>query len=367
MNDSGEKRSKTKFHKTIIDDFRQSNFRRTLSQDVREIYQFYLDKETREKLAKMGRAKRWLIMQLWLLKSLILKLSTVRRVLLIVALILFITPTHIYRSGNVSFNFNFQILAFLLLLTVLALELKDKLLARDELEVGRAVQFSLMPNKNPVIPGWDIWLYTKPANEVGGDLVDYLQLDEKRWGISLGDVAGKGLGAALLMAKLQSTLRALAQNAASLHNLGTQINTILCRDGLPDRFISLIYLEVKAHSDAINILNAGHLPPIVLRGNTITEMPRGSNALGIMPSSTYEEQRVDLKPDELLVVFSDGVTEARNEKGEFFGDNRLKQSVKQHRSASAEELGKRILAEVDHFINKSRAHDDLSLVVAKRV
>src|SRR5512138_3275825 len=97
---------------------------------------------------------------------------------------------------------------------VLMLELKDKLLARSELEAGRTVQLALMPDRPPVVPGWDIWLYSRSANDVGGDLVDYLQIDPQRLGVMLGDVAGKGLPAALLMAKLQATLRALVSTAA---------------------------------------------------------------------------------------------------------------------------------------------------------
>jgi sigma-B regulation protein RsbU (phosphoserine phosphatase) len=275
-------------------------------------------------------------------------------------------PQQIFRSGNTSVSIDWNIPAFLLLLIVLALELKDKLLARDELAVGRAVQFALLPDQNPEIRGWDVWLFTQPANEVGGDLVDYLQIDEKHWGLSLGDVAGKGLGAALLMAKLQATLRALAPNFSSLSELGKQTNTIFYRDGLPDRFISLVYLEIRNDSNKIHLLNAGHLPPLIIHNNSIQEMQQGAPALGIRPDSKYMEQNLTLKKNDILIVYSDGLTEARNEEGEFYGDTRLLELLKSTPKASAEKIGASMLAHVKNFIGNARANDDLSLIVVKR-
>ena len=125
------------------------------------------------------------------------------------------------RVGSTQISIHFPTLGIAILLFILMLELKDKLLAREELEAGRAVQRALMPDSGPTIPGWDVSLFTRSANDVGGDLVDYVPLDDQRNGLVLGDVAGKGLPAALLMAKLQSTLRALA--AADVHNLVFQL------------------------------------------------------------------------------------------------------------------------------------------------
>jgi len=132
-------------------------------------------------------------------------------------------------------NINVRSLGFVILLVILLLELKDKLVATDELAVGRAVQIAMLPRDNPVVSGWEIWLYTHPANEVGGDLVDYIKMDSDRWGIAIGDVAGKGLGAAMLMSKLQATLRALAPGFQELSDLGSEVNRIIYRDGLRNR------------------------------------------------------------------------------------------------------------------------------------
>ena len=356
-----------KITKTIFNDLRQVDFRRTLRQDFRDIYDFYLDRDTRERLSKMGRIRRWMHLAWWLLKSLFFKLAPVRRLLFVIAIILFFTGRTNIQSNSVQVDFNFNLASFALIIIILMLELKDKWLARDELSAGRAVQTALLPKKNPVLAGWDIWLYTQPANDVGGDLVDYLELEKHRLQITLADVAGKGLGAALLMAKLQATLRALAPNFESLGELGAKVNEILCRDGLPNRFASLIYLEIRADANQVRFVNAGHMPPILVQGQNILELPKGKPALGLDKKSNYKEQKITVKSNDVLIIYSDGITEARNEQGSFFSDQRLLNLLVKSSSKTAGEIGKRISSEVERFIGDARRHDDVSLVVLRRV
>ncbi|UCE19592.1 MAG: serine/threonine-protein phosphatase [Gemmatimonadota bacterium] len=352
--------SDKKFHKTILNDLRRGDLKRTFREEMRDIYYFYLDKETRGRLATMGRLRRWLTVVLWLLKSMILKLSPVRRVLLVLCIAAIIISRNDQGSA-------LPLLAFIVLLLVLMFELKDKLLARDELETGRAVQSALIPSENPKMAGWEIYLYTRPANEVGGDLVDYLELPSGRLGIALGDVVGKGLGAALLMSKLQATIRALAPSFSSLAELSARMNEIFLRDGLPSHFASLVYLEICSDSAKVRFVNAGHFPPILIRGTSIEEMKQGGSALGIVSDEIYAEQYVALEKNDVFLVYSDGLTEALDEDGAFFGDERLKTFLESEVGASAEELGSRLLEKVEGFIGKARASDDLSLVVLKRV
>jgi phosphoserine phosphatase RsbU/P len=269
-------------------------------------------------------------------------------------------------SGRFRVSVDVGWIGVLAILVILALELKDKLLAREELEAGRAVQMALMPEPTPVLPGWQIWLFTRPANDVGGDLVDYLRIDEQRACIVLGDVAGKGLPAALLMAKLQATLRALAPHSASLEEIGSGVNTILHRDGLPNRFATLVYLEVSPGSGHVRVLNAGHMPPFVVHAATTTALPRGSFALGLLRNATFAEQSVDLLDGETLVVYSDGVTEAMNAAGEFFGDERLVALLPSIARLPAAAAGERIVAAVDAFVGAAPRHDDLSVVILRR-
>ena len=354
-----KKKSEAKIGKTILHDIRHENIPRSLSKEFKDIYNFYIDFDIRRKLYQMGRFRRWIRVAWWILKSMFFKLTPVRRILLIVGLALSFS---LVNELNNKFIFGIAIIVL-----VLMLELKDKLLAKDELMIGRAVQSSLLPEENPEIHGWKVWLYTHPANEVGGDLVDYIKLNETQWGLVLADVAGKGLGAALLMAKLQATLRAIAPNFKSLTKLGKELNAIFCRDGLPNRFISLIYMIVAENSGDTKILNAGHLPPFISSGNQILEMQQGDVAIGIRRDATYRHQQIKFDSGDIIIFFSDGITEARNKKAEFFAEQRLKEILKQNRQYSAENIGKKIITAVEQFKGDEPPTDDLSLIVLKRV
>jgi phosphoserine phosphatase RsbU/P len=352
--------------RTIVNDFTEGNILESLRRDFKELYRFYIDAETQERLKSETRFKRFIHASWYLLKSLILKLAPSRRFLLLLSIAFFIFGDVSFSNRDLHFTFNSNGIGYFLLLLVLMLELKDKLLAHDELRIGRTVQKALLPEENPTLAGWSIWLFTRPANDVGGDLVDYMNLDENRLGLALGDVAGKGLGAALLMSKLQSTLRAIAPDYKSLSDLGERINSIFCRDSLPNKFATLAYLELTQNSGKVRLLNAGHLPPLVLHGSNVEELSRGAPALGLLKTSKFEEQEVELNPGDLLVTYSDGVTEARNERDDFFGDQRLRSIIGKSAGISPDRVGQKILEEVDWFVGEAPRSDDLSLVIIKR-
>ncbi|MGH9411383.1 MAG: PP2C family protein-serine/threonine phosphatase [Vicinamibacterales bacterium] len=351
----------------VVVDVHRTGFRATIRGSLSRLETFYLSAEHQGRLAGMGRAKRFLFRSWWLLKSLYFKLNPARRILLLIAFLLMWNGRTDMGSGRVRVQFDVGFIGVALLLVILMLELKDKLVAKSELEAGRTVQLALMPNHAPELRGWDIWLYTRSANDVGGDLVDYLPVAADRLGIMLGDVAGKGLPAALLMAKLQATLRALISAAGSLSELGAETNRILNRDGLPNRFATLVYLEIAPDSGHVRLLNAGHMPPIVLRGGGIEEIRGTSIALGMMPEAAFAEQHTDLDIGDVLVVYSDGITEAMDTADDFYGDDRLRAALIPARTNAAADAGKAILASVDAFVGAAAVHDDMSLVILKRV
>jgi serine phosphatase RsbU (regulator of sigma subunit) len=249
---------------------------------------------------------------------------------------------------------------------VLVLELKDKLLARNELESGRAVQRAMQPDASPSVPGWDLWLYTRSANEVGGDLVDFLRLDGGRYAVAIGDVAGKGLGAALFMVKIQSTLRALAPDCESVERLAAKVNAILLRDGMPGKFASLFFARFGPENGHLQFFNAGHMPPLILSADGIEELSKGNAALGLSAASLFETREVRLANGESMVVYSDGVTEAQNQAGEFHGLDRLRTVCREGRMMRAQALGEKILAGIAAFEGNARRTDDLSLVILRR-
>ena len=352
--------------RVIWDDLNSGLLRRSVRDDFRAIYDFYVDGKTREKHRKMGRFRRLMHGSWAVLKGMIYKLNSVRRLLLVLSLILMFIVGNITIQENGNLQFNTRAAAYFILLIVLLLELKDKLLARDELAAGRKVQFALLPKDPPEISGWDVWLYTRPANDVGGDLVDYLELGDGRWGLVLGDVAGKGLGAALYMAKLQAVWRLLAPDANSAAKLGERMNSSFYRDGLPNRFVSLIYLDIREESGKVKLMNAGHLPLLARQGNKFTVTSQGGPALGLTENSLYTEESIEFQAGEVAFIYSDGLTEAKNNEDQFYGEERLQEIFKEHSNKSVEEAGEAILADVDAFIREEKASDDISMILIKR-
>jgi sigma-B regulation protein RsbU (phosphoserine phosphatase) len=336
--------------------------RRTLS----DLEEFYLTEEHRKRLARAGMVKRWVLRVWWLFKGLVFKLSPARRLLLAIGLLNFSGIRVQGEQSGVSYDLSFPGLGLALVLLVLALELRDKLVARDELEAGRTVQQALMPAAAPTLAGWDLWFYSQSANEVSGDLVDALALDGGRTALVLADVAGKGLSAALLSAKLQATVRALVGDAPSLGHLGDRVNHIMYRDGVRGRFATLVCLLVSEGSDTVRLLNAGHMAPLVVRDFTLEELPRGAVALGMVAITPYAEQVVQLSRGDTLLVYSDGVTEAMNAARDFFGDDRLREILGRQRGRPAAQAGAAIVEAVRAFVGDAPVHDDVSLVVLRR-
>ena len=365
MNSQHYKRNDPKIGKTLWDDLHNANLK-TLKQDLKDIYDFYLDQKARDKLKQKGKVRRFFILSWWILKSLFFKLTPMRRILLVISIILSFQSTQFNVNDGQVISINFDILGFLLILIILLLELKDKLLARNELAVGRAVQAALMPDKSPEIKGWDIWLYSSPANEVGGDIIDYIDYNHTTWAFALGDVAGKGLGAALIAAKLQATLRAIAPLSDSLQKIVTETNKIIFRDGIPERFVSLLYLHLKPDSNIIKFINAGHLPPVHIQNHILKETNIGSQALGLSEKAIFQEESITLKAGDCFFIYSDGLTETRNDRDEFFGREQLFKILQDNIQESAKQIGKTVLTAVDKFKGDNRYWDDISLIILKR-
>ncbi len=344
------------FFALVRKDLREINFRTLFFRDVRSIYYFYLTPQDREKLAAMGWMRRWLYRILWFAKSIFFKLSVMRRLLLLFSLYLIIDVQNQSRMTA----------GYALIFIILLLELKDKLLAHDELKAGRVIQEALRPQQCPELCGWDIFLYSESANEVGGDLINCLPIDDDHTGFMVGDVSGKGLGAALLMAQLQASVEALISHIKSLPKLAVQLNQLYCRENLANQFISFIFLQATPKSGKISFVNAGHLPPIVVGRNGLKELGKGGLALGLSHKTNYKEESVTLHSGDLLVVYTDGVTEARNPEGEFYGDTRFLQLLSTPPAPSASSLGQAIVHDVEKFAQNAGRNDDLTLMILKR-
>jgi hypothetical protein len=350
---------------TLRDDIAQGGFFAKLKREAEDIEDFYLNEEERARLKEKGRIWRWFVLAWWVVKNSFFRLSPVRRLLLVFGLVMLSLKASVStENGGLTIHYGFLGLSSILL--VLLLELKDKLLAHGELESGRAVQRAMNPEQTPSVPGWDVWLYTRSANEVGGDLVDFQPLAGGRFGIAIGDVAGKGLGAALFMVKIQATLRALAPDYDSPAVLAAKVNDILLRDGMPTKFASLLFIRIDSDTGRLAYVNAGHMPPLLVSPNGVTEMPKGNVALGLSGDAAYADQELPLLAGQTFVVYSDGLTEAQNRAGEFYGLARLKSLGAGVSGLSAKALGERMVADVARFEGDARRNDDLSLVIIRR-
>jgi len=358
-----------RFGKTLRDDFHQVKIKDEFKSEYEDLKEYFLTDERKKRLKFMSGFKKFFVIPFWMFKSLYFKLTPFRRILLIAGLILLFLSVRVQiDSANSSSNDQlFTLLSGAIFLFIIALELKDKLFAKTELEEGRAVQKALMPETNPVVEGWDVWLYTNPANDVGGDLLDFLVISDNKIGISVGDVAGKGLSAALLMAKLQSTIRAIVPDYTSLKELGEKLNRIFYRDSLPRLFASLVYIELNTVSGQIEILNAGHLPPIILHGTGIQKLQSNSPALGIIPHARFKEQNIKLQTNDFLIIYSDGLTESRNSAGEFFGEKRLELLLREISGLTANVAGEIILRNIISFVGDAKTHDDMTIAILKKL
>ena len=349
----------------LFDGVKRGKLGAAYRRDLKDIYRFYLTDEQRERLAGMRPFKRFFWIASWLARNLLGRLSPPRRLLLLVAAaVALIRPQFVWHDARI--NVDFSQMGFLLVLIVLMLELKDKLLARDEIEVARQVQLSLLPTSQPTIPGWEVWSATTPANDVGGDLIDYLEGAAGRTGIALGDVAGKGMGAALLCAKLQATLRALAPGASDLTALGASLNGVLERSGLDNRYATLFYAEIGSGSSELRYMNAGHNPALLVSGSKIETLAASSLPLGMLPGISYTQGVATLQPGDTLILYSDGITEATNASGEEYGMSRLTSEVREAATLPAEAAARRILDAAHRFVDGEKPHDDQSILVLRR-
>jgi len=363
MDQKNRRKKKSGIWETVKTDFRESEITREVKYDLSETLDFYLTEEQKEEMKKMGWFKKVFFIPAWLLRIMFFKLTRIRRLLLAAAIILLFVNIN---NSNNGITFNNSIFTIIILLFILILELKDKLIAVDELSAGRAVQTAFMPPENPSVPGWSVWLYSRPANSVGGDMVDLIPVDGSNFGVVLGDVSGKELGAALYMVKLQSTLRALASDPGSLSDLGSKINRIFHRDSESNRFATMVYASLRKEHGNINVLNAGHLPPMILSEGKLSELGKGSPAIGIKNTSRYKEEKVKLKKGDYLIIYSDGVSEATNNDGEFYGTGRFKDAILKYNNLSPQEMGTNLISAVNHFVGNNKFYDDLSIVILRK-
>ena len=232
-----------------------------------------------------------------------------------------------------------------------------------ELEEARRIQRTLLPAVLPQMDGVELAASWQPASGVGGDCFDAIRFSSHRLALSIADVVGKGIPAALLMSNLQAAVRAFATEAARPAELCEQVNTILCGHISEGRFISFFYCVVDSEVGSVTYANAGHFPPGLIKADgTVIRLTSGGAVLGVLPAGGYESGTVALGAGDRLILYTDGITEARSEDDEEFGDERLLALAVEHRACSAPALQARLVDAVSTFTGR-RFTDDATLIV----
>lgn len=250
---------------------------------------------------------------------------------------------------------------------------------RRDVELAAEVQKRLLPAQPPPAGVTALAAVSLPARSVGGDYYDFLDVGEQRIGIALADIAGKGIAAALIMAVVQASLRVIAaEGGTSLPLLAAKMNAFLHRSTGSNSYATFFYAQIDEENRQLRYVNAGHNPPYLLRridprstglpdetAPEIEELSTGGMVLGLFPLASYAEATVDLRPGDVLVVFTDGVTEALNPKEEEFGEDRLKQLLRQVVHLPVNEISSRISQEMKNWIQDAEQYDDLTFLVMK--
>ncbi len=237
----------------------------------------------------------------------------------------------------------------------------------QELQLASEIQQRFQPAQAPHVPGYELQGISFPCYEIGGDYYDFIERENGRMVVTLGDVSGKGTAAALLMSSLHAAVHAQSASHESLTETIAAVNNYLAENTPANRFVTLFYAELDPKTGVLSFINAGHNPPLIVHAaGTMENLASGGLPLGIRPNADYKEGRTQLQPNDVMVIFSDGVSEALNPEGEEFGTQRLYEVVSRNMDASAAGIRDRIEAALTKWSQGTPAADDITLVIVKR-
>lgn len=245
-------------------------------------------------------------------------------------------------------------------------EALEKQKLEEDLEIARDIQRNLLPHKIPQFRNFDVVANTVFSKQVGGDYYDVITLDEKHFCIAIADVSGKGVSAALMMANLQAFLKTICKQGMQIDEATGLINDLISENTTEGKFITFFWALVDDETKQILYVNAGHNPPLLIRKGKITKLDKGGIILGVMKTMiSYSSENLQLEKDDVIVLFTDGVSEAMNQNGDEFSDERLEKMSINSASRSAEEISNIIQSEVSKFAYGTIQSDDITLMIIK--
>jgi sigma-B regulation protein RsbU (phosphoserine phosphatase) len=305
------------------------------------------------------------------------QLSPARRVLLLLALLLLLF------AGDVTWGerseglrvavFDLRTFGGLLLLLLLVLEVGDRVVMKRDLQIAREIQMWLVPGSPPKVPGMEIAFATRPANTVAGDYYDVFPRTPsdsvpETFLLVVGDVAGKSIPAALLMASFQASLKTLSTTRAPLPELVNSMNRYACTNSQQGRrFITAFVAEFCVQSRALTYINAGHNAPLLRRiSGGIERLQTGGLPLGVQPDASYESATITLQPDEWLAIFTDGLVEASNDRHEEYGEQRVISLLNLAGQDPPSQWVSRLMVDLDIFVgNNVPLADDVTCMLVR--
>jgi len=247
-------------------------------------------------------------------------------------------------------------------------DLAARQLLEKELDVAREIQKSFLPSRPPTVPGFQIAAYWRSARRVGGDFYDFMPLANHQIGLAIADVADKGVPAALFMALSRTLLRATAMSGRTPAEALHRANELILTDARSDLFVTIFYGVLDPKSARFTYANAGHNPPIWFEAKSHTThfMKEHGIAIGVVPEVLVKDANVTLSPGDVMLLYTDGVTEAFNVEGEEFGEKRLEQVIRDCADHTAEEISQAIVSALRSFVGDEPPFDDVTMVVGKR-
>jgi phosphoserine phosphatase RsbU/P len=366
----------TAVHDLFTRDVTSQGLRDLVEQETRETYRFFTREVDLSDLERAPWHERWAVGAWRVFAAMAYRLHPARRILFAIAVPLLILGWGVYLLGVASgggFPAGFVtwdgllIAAASLLCFLLLMELRDKLGLKGDLEVARQIQFGLLPFEPWERAGFSAVSAMRPANTVGGDYFDIVELGEGRVAVVMGDVAGKGMPAALLMALLQGSLRTLLTAGLRGCEVMAKLNAHLFANIPSNRLVTLFYAELDPARGRFLYVNAGHNPPLLARRDGgIERLCATAVALGVVSDTPFEAREIAIDAGDRLLLYTDGVTEAENALEEEFGESRLIAFLDGHRADSDRGLLDGVLANVLLYGQGVRPRDDMTLMVVGR-
>ena len=366
------------FFETYTRGLTKADIERLFTRDTLEAYKFFSRNIDFESLKKQPWHLRLLGHARLLFLAFTLKLTPARRLIYGIALVssliglmelfrevhFLLIPHPAFAPGTL-----WLLAGFLLVNLLVLLEVADRLSLKNDLEIAREIQQSMLPRAAFKAPGIEAFGMTRPANTVGGDFYDIVPLPDGRVLLALGDVAGKGSPAALLMALLLAMMRTLIDEGLEGADLVTRLNVQIGRHSLPhSRFVTLFIAVLNPTTGELSYVNAGQNPPLLRRGNGSYERLRaGGMALGMFENATYTTGATVLDPGDVLVMYSDGITEAEDTFDQPFDEAGVQTVVDGQGWASAKELGWALFEAVETHSRERRLLDDLTVLALRRL